>query len=110
MNAWVFLAVAICAEVAATSALNQSDGMTRPWPAAGAILGYCLAFWCLSLCLRQIPVGIAYAIWAGAGIVLIALIGWMIFRQPLDLPAIAGMAMIIGGVLVIQLFSDTVSH
>lgn len=109
LNAWTYLAIAICAEVLATSALNQSDGMTRPLPAVLSVIGYAAAFWCLSLCLREIPVGIAYAIWAGAGIVLIGLIGWIVFQQKLDLAAITGMTMIIGGVIVIQVFSKTVN-
>ena len=108
MNAWAYLAIAICAEVIATSALNQSDGMTRLVPGVIVVAGYVIAFFCLGLCLREIPVGIAYAIWAGVGIVLIGLIGWVVFQQKLDLPAIAGMTMIIGGVIVIQLFSNTV--
>lgn len=110
MNAWTYLAIAICCEVVATSALNQSDGMTRLIPGLIVVIGYVAAFWCLSLCLREIPVGIAYAIWAGVGIVLIGLIGWVMFGQRLDLAAMLGMAMIIAGVVVIQLFSSTVAH
>lgn len=110
MPAWAYLTVAICAEVFATSALKASDGMTRPGPAVLVVVGYVIAFWCLGLCLRQIPVGVAYAIWAGAGIVLIALIGWLLFGQSLDLPALLGMGLIIAGVLVMQLFSRSLAH
>ncbi|MBP0048355.1 QacE family quaternary ammonium compound efflux SMR transporter [Marinobacterium sp. AK62] len=110
MKYWLFLAIAIISEVVATSALKSSEGFTRLAPSALVVVGYLLAFYFLSLTLKVIPVGIAYAIWAGTGIVLIALVGWWIYGQKLDLPAILGMAMILGGVAVINLFSSSGGH
>lgn len=110
MKYWLFLAIAIISEVVATSALKSSEGFTRLAPSALVVVGYLLAFYFLSLTLKVIPVGIAYAIWAGTGIVLIALVGWWIYGQKLDLPAIFGMAMILGGVAVINLFSSSGGH
>lgn len=107
---YLYLAIAIVAEVAATSALKASEGFTRLGPTLIVVAGYGLAFYCLSLVLRTVPVGIAYAIWAGVGIVLIALIGWLVLRQPLDAPAVVGIALIIAGVVVIQLFSKSTAH
>ncbi|NEX94952.1 multidrug efflux SMR transporter [Caulobacter sp. 17J65-9] len=104
---YLFLALAIVCEVAATSALKASEGFTRPGPSVVVVIGYALAFWLLSLTLKTVPVGVAYAIWSGVGIVLIAIIGAVRFRQPLDLPAIAGMVLIMAGVLVINLFSKS---
>ncbi|WP_439576453.1 DMT family transporter [Elioraea sp.] len=99
------LAVAIVCEVIATAALKSSDGFTRLWPSLLVIAGYALAFYALSLALRTIPVGVAYAIWSGVGIVGIALIGWLVFRQALDAPALIGIGLILAGVLVLNLFS-----
>ncbi len=110
MSAWTCLAIAIVAEVMATSALTASVGFTKPLPSAGVVIGYGVAFWFLSLSLKNIPVGIAYAVWSGVGIVLISMIGWIVFRQSLDVAALAGMALIIAGVLVIHLFSNSVAH
>jgi len=107
---FVYLAVAIVAEVIATSALKASEAFTRPLPVAVTVAGYAVAFYCLAMTLRTIPVGIAYAIWSGLGIVLISLIGVFWFRQSLDLPAILGLALIIAGVVVINLFSQSVAH
>ncbi|QGM46775.1 SMR family transporter [Methylocystis heyeri] len=107
---WAYLLVAICAEVAATSALKASAGFTRLVPSVAVVIGYCVAFYFLSLTLDTIPVGISYAIWSGVGIVLISLIGWLSFGQNLDAPAIAGIALIIAGVAVINLVSKTASH
>lgn len=105
-----YLALAILVEVVATSALKASEGFTRPVPSVITVCGYGVAFWLLSLCLKDIPVGIAYAIWSGVGIVLISLIGWVVFRQTLDLAAIAGLGLIVAGVAVINLFSKTAGH
>ena len=105
---WVFLMIAICSEVAATSALKSSDGFTRLWPSVFVVLGYGISFYFFSITLRTIPVGIAYAIWSGVGMVLIALLGLLIHHQRLDMPAIAGMSLIMAGVIVIQLFSRSV--
>jgi len=101
----VYLAVAIVAEVIATSALKASEGFSRFVPSLVVVAGYGIAFFCLSLTLRTIPVGIVYAIWSGVGIVLIALAGYFVFGQVLDAPALIGMGLIVAGVLVINLFS-----
>jgi small multidrug resistance pump len=107
---WAYLLIAICAEVAATSALKSSEGFSRLVPSVAVVIGYGIAFYFLSLTLDSIPVGISYAIWSGIGIVLISLIGWFYFGQNLDAPAIAGIALIIAGVAVINLLSRTASH
>ncbi|RDI57847.1 small multidrug resistance pump [Microvirga subterranea] len=104
---YAYLLAAILCEVIATSALKAAEGFTRLGPSLVVVIGYGLAFYCLSLTLRTIPVGIAYALWSGIGIVLIALAGWILYRQPLDMPAVIGMALIVAGVLVINLFSRT---
>ncbi len=106
----LYLAAAILAEVIATSALNASAGFSRLWPSLVTVLGYCIAFYLLSLTLRTIPVGVAYAVWSGVGVILIALIGVFWFRQSLDLPAVVGMALIVAGVLVLNLFSRATVH
>ena len=105
-----FLLAAIISEVIATTALKAAEGFSRLWPSVVVVVGYGLAFYFLSLTLRTIPVGIAYAVWSGIGIVLIAIAGWLIYRQPLDLPAVLGIALILTGVLVIQVFSQTAGH
>ena len=110
MPHWIYLAIAIIAEVIATSALKASHEFTRLVPTLIVVTGYLTAFYFLTLSLRVIPVGIAYAIWAGLGIVLIAIISWIVYGQKLDLPALLGMVLIISGVLVINLFSNTGGH
>ena len=110
MNAYLSLAIAIVAEVVATSALRASTGFTVLVPSAIAIVGYVVAFYFLSLTLRTMPVGIAYALWSGIGIVLISFAGWLIYRQVLDAPALIGMALIGAGVIVINLFSKSTVH
>lgn len=107
---YLYLAGAILFEVVATSALRASDGMTRILPTILCLVGYAAAFYLLSLTLRTVPVGVAYAIWSGVGIVLIALIGTFWFRQPIDVAAIVGMILIVAGVGVISLFSRTAGH
>ena len=107
---WFYLLIAIFAEVVGTSALKASAGMTKLAPAAVVLLGYGAAFYFLSLTLAHIPVGVAYAIWSGVGIVLISLIGWRFFDQTLDAPAILGMGLIVLGVAVINLFSKSAAH
>jgi len=107
---YIYLLIAIIAEVVGTSALKASDGFTKWIPSVIVVIGYGIAFYFLSLVLRSIPVGVAYAIWSGLGIVLISLVGYVYFKQPLDFPAIAGMALIISGVIVINIFSKTISH
>jgi len=104
---YLYLAIAIIAEVTGTLALKASDEFTRPGPSILVVIGYGIAFYGLSLVLKTIPVGIAYAIWAGAGIILIALISAKLFNQVLDLPAIIGMVLIIAGIVVINLFSHS---
>ena len=110
MNVWLLLSLAIVSEVVGTSALKMSDGFTKFWPSMVVVIGYGLAFYLLSLTLKQIPVGVAYAIWAGAGIALITLIGWIVFKQSLDLAAVLGIALIISGVVVLQVFSKVGGH
>lgn len=110
MNNWLLLTLAIVLEVIGTSALKVSDGFTRPGPSLVVAASYGGAFYLLALVLRSIPVGIAYAIWSGIGIVLICLIGWLLFGQKLDLPAIVGIGLIVAGVLVINLVSKSVVH
>lgn len=105
MKPWLVLSAAIVAEVIATSALKSSDGFSRLWPSLLVVAGYGAAFFLLSLTLRVIPVGIAYAVWSGVGIVLIAVIAWLVHGQRLDLPAILGMALIVAGVVVLNVFS-----
>ncbi|MCB8820465.1 DMT family transporter [Microvirga rosea] len=107
---YAYLLVAILSEVIATSALKATEGFTRLWPLVIVVIGYGVAFFCLSLTLRTIPVGVVYALWSGIGIVLIALVGWFLYRQALDVPAILGIGLILAGVLVINLFSRTVGH
>ena len=105
---YLYLGIAIVAEVVATSALKASEGFTRPLPGLVVVLGYGAAFYFLSLVLKTVPMGVAYAIWSGVGIVLIAAIGWLLMKQPLDLPALLGIGLIVAGVAVIQLFSKAV--
>lgn len=105
MPAYFYLAVAIVSEVIATSALKASQGFSRPLPLLVVVAGYGLAFYCLSLTLRAIPLGVAYAVWSGVGIALITLVGWVVYKQALDIGAIIGIALIICGVVVLQLFS-----
>ena len=107
---YVYLIVAILFEVVATTALKQTDGFTRLMPSLVSIAGYALAFYLQSLPLRTMPVGVVYALWCGAGIIFITAIGWVWFRQALDLPALAGMGLIMAGVVVINLFSKTIVH
>ena len=107
---YAYLLVAIAFEVIATSALKETDGFTRLWPSVVTLAGYGFAFYVLSLTLRTMPVGIVYAVWSGAGIVLIAAIGWIYYRQALDAPGLIGLALILAGVLVVNLFSKTVGH
>ncbi|WMJ09394.1 multidrug efflux SMR transporter [Nitrosomonas sp. sh817] len=110
MQSWIYLAIAIVSEVIATSFLKAAEGFTRFWPSLIVVLGYLLAFYLLSLTLRTIPVGVAYAIWSGVGIVLIALSGWLFLGQTLDTPALIGLSLIVAGVMVINVFSRTVTH
>lgn len=107
---WIYLIVAIAAETVGTTALKMSEGFTRLTPSFVTVAAYAVSFYMLAQVLKSIPVGLAYAIWSGLGIVLIALIGWLVFNQRLDLPAIIGIALIFTGILVMQLFSNTTGH
>lgn len=110
MNHWIALAIAICGEVIATSALKASNEFTRLVPSIIVVVGYGTAFYFMAISMRVLPVGIMYAIWSGMGIVLVSLIGWLVYKQTLDLPSMIGMGLIIVGVLVINLFSKSVGH
>ena len=110
MNAYALLAIAICAEVIATVSMKAVKGLSTPVPLILVIVGYGIAFWMLTLVVRTVPVGIAYAIWAGMGIVMVSIAALFIYGQKLDLPAMLGMGMIVCGVAVIQLFSKTTGH
>lgn len=107
---WLYLSIAIIAEVIATTALKASEGFTRLYPALITAAGYAIAFYCLTLTLRVIPVGIAYAVWSGVGIVAISVIGYFMFKQTLDAAALIGIGLIIAGVLVLNLFSKSALH
>lgn len=107
---FALLGAAIVAEVIATTALKASDGFTPLGPSLLSGLGYCISFYLLAQVMKSIPTGVVYAIWSGLGIVLISVVGWAVYGQKLDAAAIAGMALIIAGVGVIQLFSKTTAH
>lgn len=108
--AYLLLAIAIVAEVVATSALKVSDGFTKWVPSAVSVLGYSAAFYCLSLVLKSIPIGVAYAVWAGMGILLITMVGAVVYKQIPDAPAVIGILLIVAGVFVIQVMSKTSVH
>lgn len=108
--AYFYLAVAIIAEVIATSALKASAEFTKLFPSIIVVVGYGLAFYFMTLALRTIPLGVTYAIWSGVGIVLVAVAGIFLYRQVPDVPAMIGMGLIIAGVVVIQVFSKTAGH
>lgn len=110
MPAYLALILAVAAETIGTTALQASQQFTRLGPSVIVVVAYAIAFYLLALTLRTIPVGIAYAFWSALGICFIALIGWVVFGQRLDWPAVIGLAMIIAGIAVIQLFSSTVTH
>ncbi|RFF27454.1 MULTISPECIES: multidrug efflux SMR transporter [unclassified Wenzhouxiangella] len=110
MPHWLYLSIAIVAEVIGTSFLKSAEGFTRLVPSVVVIVAYVVAFFFLGLALKTLPVGIAYAIWAGAGVALIALVGYAAFDQPLDTPAIVGIVLIVIGVAVINLFSKTLAN
>ncbi|MGE8558238.1 multidrug efflux SMR transporter [Acinetobacter sp.] len=108
--AYILLALAIISEVTGSTFLVKSEGFTQLVPSLLVFIFYVISFYLLSQVLKTIPLGIAYAIWSGVGIVLTALIGFFIFRQGLDFPAVIGIAMIIGGVIVMNVFSKSVGH
>jgi len=110
MQSWLFLFGAILAEVIGTTALKATQGFTRLAPSLVVVVAYALAFYLLSRTMQTIPMSISYAVWSGVGIVLITLIGYLVYRQSLDLPALIGLGLILAGVLVIHLFSRAVAH
>ena len=107
--AYLYLAIAIIAEVAATSALKASAEFTKLIPSTIVVVGYGVAFYFMTLVLRTIPIGITYAIWSGLGIVLVTIVGTILYKQIPDIPAIIGMGLIVSGVVVIHVFSKMVS-
>ena len=108
--AYFYLAIAIIAEVAATSALKASAEFTRLIPSLIVIVGYGIAFYCMTLVLRSIPVGITYAVWAGLGIVLVTIVGAILYKEIPDIPAVIGIGLIVAGVIVINVYSKTIGH
>ncbi|WP_044870734.1 SMR family transporter [Pseudomonas sp. LFM046] len=110
MTGYIYLAIAIAAEVIATTSMKAIDGFNKPLPLILVIGGYAIAFWMLTMVVRSIPVGIAYAIWAGLGIVLVSVAALVLYQQKLDTPAVLGMGLIVSGVVVIQLFSNSTGH
>jgi multidrug transporter EmrE-like cation transporter len=110
VNAWLTLGLAIVAEVVGTSALKASDGFTRLGPSAVVVAGYAVAFYCLSLVLKSLPVGVTYAVWSGLGIVLITVVAFVIYGQRIDLPGLIGMGLIVAGVVVLNVFSKAAAH
>jgi small multidrug resistance pump len=110
MKNWIFLLLAIVAETIATSALKSSDGFSKLWPSVIVVVGYAAAFYLLALTLKTIPVGIAYAVWSGVGVVLITLAGWLVYGQKLDGPAVAGIGLIALGLIVMNVFSKASVH
>ncbi len=102
---WLHLLVAIAGEVIGTTALKASDGFTRPGPVVLVVIGYAIAFYFLALVLRTVPLGVTYAIWSGVGVAAVTLIGWLVYGQRLDLPAVLGIGLIVAGVLVLNLWS-----
>lgn len=107
---WLYLGIAIVAEVIATSTMKATQGFSRLGPSLVVAAGYLVAFYFLSLTLRTLPVGVAYAVWSGVGIALVSLIAWLVYGQTLDGPAIVGMALIVAGVVVLNGFSKSVAH
>lgn len=104
------LVIAIIFEVVGTTFLKQTEQFTKLWPTVFSLGSYAVAFYLLSFALKTLPVGIAYAIWSGLGIVLVSIIGWIMFRQSLDTPAIVGLGFIILGIVIVNAFSNSVSH
>ena len=107
---WLYLAIAIVSEVVATSALKAADGFTRWGPSLLVVAGYASAFYFLSLTLRSIPLGVAYAIWSGVGVALVSIVGWVVYHQPLGTGALFGIALIVSGVVVLNLSATTAGH
>jgi len=106
LSKWTYLTLAILSEVTATSFLKSSEGFTKLWPSIIVVIGYCLAFYFLSLTLDTIPIGAAYAIWSGVGIATLAVVSVLFFDQKIDAAAVLGMGLIIAGVVVLRVFSE----
>lgn len=109
-KAYFVLILAVLFEGAGTTSLQASQQFTRFWPSVGVVVGFFGAFYCLMIVLKYLPLGITYAIWAGLGICLTAFLGWLVFQQKVDLPAMLGMGLIVAGIVVINLFSNTATH
>ncbi|WP_136636938.1 DMT family transporter [Pseudooceanicola onchidii] len=107
---YLYLTIAIIGEVIGTSSLKAAEGFTRLWPSLLVVAGYAVAFYCLSLTLKHLPIGTTYAMWSGLGVVLVALVGWLIFGQKVDLWGALGMGLIIAGVVVLNFVSKTATH
>lgn len=107
---WLYLAIAITGEVIGTSALKSSESFTRIGPSLIVVVGYSVSFYFLAVVLRTIPVGVAYAVWAGAGVAAITVIGWVVFGQKLDTAAMVGIGLIVAGVVVLNTLSNTTGH
>ena len=105
--AYVYLMIAIASEIFATTMLKDTNGFTVLLPSVLTVLGYVISFFMLSHCVQTIPTGIIYAIWSGFGIIGIAILGWIVHKQTLDIPAITGIALILAGVLIIKIFSKS---
>lgn len=107
---WLILGIAIVGEVIATSALKASEGFTRLVPSLLVVIGYSVAFYCLSLTLKVIPVGVTYAIWSGVGVVLVSLAGWLFYKQSLDIPSVIGISLIVAGVIILNIYTKIAAH
>ncbi len=107
---YIYLLLAVAAETIGTSALQSSQQFTRLWPSVLVVVAYAISFYLLSMTLKFMPVGVVYALWSGLGIVFIALIGFWVFGQRLDWPAVLGLLLIVAGIVVIQMFSKSVTH
>ncbi|WP_189064389.1 DMT family transporter [Deinococcus seoulensis] len=110
MSPLLLLGLAIVSEVVATSALRASEGFTRPWPSVLTVAGYGVAFWLMGQALRSLPIGYTYAVWSGVGTALVAVIGWVYFRDAFSWTALAGIALIVGGVALLNLGGGHGSH
>ena len=110
LGTYAALLLAIICEVIATSFLPATQQFTRVWPTVATVVLYAAAFYFLSITLRTLPVGIAYAVWSGLGIILISVASYVLYRQALDLPAVIGITLILSGVIVINLFSQSIGH
>ena len=108
--AYIYLTIAVICEVVATSSLKATQEFTRLIPTLVVITGYLAAFYFLTLSLKTLTIGVAYAIWSGLGIVLIAIFGYIIYREMLDIPAIIGIVLILTGIVVINVCAGTVTH